>query len=197
MDPTRVFCPNETCPAKGRIGEGNLPVHDKKKRRSRCKICKRPFSERNGTPFYRLRTAVNLVALTLKWLSRGCPVQALVFALEIDERTVAAWQERGGVHGQAVHEPLVEPPRTLGEVQMDEIRVKLLGRVVAWMAMAIEAPPRRWLGGGVTLARDACLISKLLGRVKRASRAVGRGLLFITEGLASSPTQIKEVFREP
>lgn len=30
MDSTKVFCPNETCPARGRIGEGNITVHDKK-----------------------------------------------------------------------------------------------------------------------------------------------------------------------
>jgi transposase-like protein len=57
MDSTKVFCPNEACPARGQVGQGNITVHDRKKRRYRCQVCKKPFSERKGTPFYRLRTA--------------------------------------------------------------------------------------------------------------------------------------------
>src|SRR5262249_39538504 len=197
MDSTKVFCPNETCPARGQVSKGNITVHDKKKRRYRCKVCRKPFSERKGTPFYRLRTATEVVVLVLKLLSRGCPIQAVVFAFEVDERTVIDWQARGGLHCQAVHEHLVEKPRPLGEVQMDEIRVKMLSKVIGWMAMAIEVPTRLWLGGVVAPARDASWIRKLVERVKCASRALGRGLLFVTDGLQSYPTQIKEVFREP
>lgn len=197
MDSTKVFCPNDSCPAKGRVGERNITVHDQKKRRYRCKVCKKAFSERKGTPFYRLRTATELVVLVLKLLSRGCPIQAIVFAFDLDERTVTEWQARGGAHCQAVHEQLVEQPRELGEVQLDEIRVKLRHRVVGWMALAIEVPTRLWLGGVVAPVRDAQLIGRLVGCVKRASSAVCRGLLFVTDGLASYPTQIKEVFREP
>lgn len=197
MDSTKVFCPNEACPARGQLGAGNITVHDKKKRRYRCQVCRRPFSERKGTPFYRLRSATEVVVLVLKLLSRGCPLQAIVFAFEIDERTVAAWQVRGGAHGQAVHEHLVEQPRALGEVQMDEIRLKLRSRVVGWMALAIEVPTRLWLGGVVAPVREAGLIGKLVEHVKAASSALTRGLLFVTDGLASYPTQIKAVFREP
>ncbi|MGH9833338.1 MAG: hypothetical protein ACREBD_11275 [Blastocatellia bacterium] len=76
------------------------------------------FSERQGTPFNRLRTAAEIVVLALKLLSRGCPIQAIVFAFGVDERTVMDWQARGGAQCQAVHEHLVEQPRELGEVQL-------------------------------------------------------------------------------
>lgn len=197
MDSTKVFCPNEACPARGQIGQANITVHDKKKRRYRCNVCKKTFSESKGTPFYRLRKPGEVVVLALKLLSHGCPIQAIVFAFGVDERTVVNWQERGGTHCQAIHEHLVEQPRELGEVQLDEIRVKLLARVVGWMAMAIEVPTRLWLGGVVAPVRDSCLIGKLVERVKRAASALNQGLLFVTDGLASYPTQIKEVFREP
>jgi len=197
MDSTNVFCPNEACPARGQLGKGNLTVHDRKKRRYRCTVCKKPFSQRHGTPFYRLRTPVETVVLVLKLLAHGCPLQAIVFAFAIDERTVMTWLERSGSHCQAVQEHLVEQPRDLGEVQMDEIRVRMRGKVVSWMALAIDVPTRLWLGGAVAVARDAQLIQQLVERVKRASSALGQGLLFVTDGLKSYASQIKAVFREP
>jgi len=196
MDSTKVFCPNELCPARGQIGEGNITVHDRKKRRYRCNVCRKPFSERKGTPFYRLRTDQKTVTQVLKLLSYGCPLQAIVFAFELDECTVAAWQARAGQQCQSLQEHLVEKPRDLGEVQMDEIRVKMQARVVGWMAMAIQVSTRLWLGGVVAPVRDSNLIGQLVARVKGASSALSDGLLFVTDGLASYPTQIKEVFRE-
>jgi transposase-like protein len=122
MDSTQVFCPNETCPACGQVGQGNLTVHDRKKRRYRCPVCEKSFSERKGTPFYRLRTATETVVVVLKRLSHGCPVQAIVFAFGLDARTVGAWRKRGGNHGQGVHAHLVEQPRPVGEVQRWNVR---------------------------------------------------------------------------
>ncbi len=37
-------------------------------------------------------------------LAYGCPVQAIVHALGIDERTVARYQKRAGEHCKNVHE---------------------------------------------------------------------------------------------
>jgi hypothetical protein len=107
------------------------------------------------------------------------------------------WLARAGRHCERLQEHLVETPRRLGEVQMDEIRLKLWHRVVGWMALAIEVPTRLWLGGAVAPQRDAQLLRTLVERVKRGSSALGRGLLFITDGLAAYVTVIKAVFREP
>jgi transposase-like protein len=70
-------------------------------------------------------------------LAYGCPIQAIVAAFGLDERTVVSWQERAGKHCKGVHEHLVERPRELGQVQGDEIRVKIQGGVV-WMARALQ-----------------------------------------------------------
>jgi hypothetical protein len=91
---------------------------------------------------------------------------------------------------------LVEQPRVLGQVQCDELRVKAQGAVL-WVAMAIQVQTRLWLGAEVSPQRSAAFIARLLGRVKRAASALGGALLFCTDGLASYPTQIKAVFREP
>jgi hypothetical protein len=69
-------------------------------------------------------------------IALGCPVQAIVVAFELDERTIMDWQTRAGKHCQKVHEHLVEQPRDLGHVQADEIRVKAQGTAL-WLATAI------------------------------------------------------------
>jgi hypothetical protein len=89
------------------------------------------------------------VTLVITLLAHGCPLQAIVVAFGFDERTVASWLRRAGVHGQAVQASLVEQPRDLGQVQADEIRVKKQGGMV-WMALAIMVKTRLWLGGEVS-----------------------------------------------
>ena len=197
MDSTQVFGPTDGCPACGQVDQGNITVHDRKKRRYRCLVCQKSFSERKGTPFYRLRTDTETVVVVLKLLSQGCPHPAIVFAFGLDERTVLAWLQRAGTHCEGVHEHLVEKPRPLGEVQLDEIRFQWWHRVVGWMALALEVPTRLWLGGAVAVHRDTHLLRRVVEQVKRASSALGHGLLFVTDGLVTYVKVIKAVFREP
>jgi hypothetical protein len=72
-----------------------------------------------------LRTSAETVVIVVTLLAHGCPLQAIVAAFGFDERTIAMWWARSGRQGQAVHEYLVEQPRDLGQVQADELRVKL------------------------------------------------------------------------
>jgi hypothetical protein len=92
---------------------------------------------------YRLRTPAETVSLAVTLIAHGCPLQAIVVAFGYDERTVACWLARAGVHGQAVQEHLVEPPRDLSQVQADEIRVKKQGGLV-WMALAAGITDHGW-----------------------------------------------------
>jgi transposase-like protein len=103
MDPTQAFCPNRDCPARGQLGKGNLSVHSRKERRFICRQCGKTFAERTGTSFYRLRTPTETVTLVVTLLAHGCPVQAIVAAFGFDERTVANWLDRAGVHCRAVN----------------------------------------------------------------------------------------------
>jgi transposase-like protein len=170
-------------------------VHSQKEQRFKCRVCQQTFSARQGTPFYRLQYGPTRVTLVLTLLAHGCPVQAVVAAFELDERTVRAWLAKGGAHCQAVHEQFVEQPQDLGQVQCDEIRVKAQGRVL-WLAMALCVKTRLWLGAEVSQQRDGALIERLIQRVKRCASALGGPLLFCMDGLASYPTAIKRVFRE-
>ena len=69
-------------------------------------------------------------------LAYGCPVQAIVAAFGIDERTVGRWQRESGSQCRRIHEHLIEAGRVeLLQVQADEIRVKAVGGVF-WLASA-------------------------------------------------------------
>lgn len=195
LTPAQTFCPNTDCPARGQLAAGNIGVHSHTERRYICHVCHKTFSATTGTVFYRRQKAAEVMVCVVTLLAHGCPIQAIVAAFALDERTVRDWLDASGAHCQAVQEELVERPRALGQVQADELRVKAMG-VVLWVAMAMQVQTRLWLGVEVSAHRDSDLIARLLARVKRAASALGGPLLFCTDGLASYPTQIKAVFRE-
>ena len=133
--------------------------------------------------------------LVLTLLCHGCPVQAIVAAFGLDERTVARWFSEAGRHCQRVHEHLVEQGQVdLQHVQADELWVKQVGGKV-WMALALAVPSRLWLGGVISRHRDLDLITRLVQRVLAC--AVTRAILVCVDGLASYVTAFPKVFRQP
>ncbi|HYN64299.1 MAG TPA: hypothetical protein VES36_06805 [Candidatus Limnocylindrales bacterium] len=195
MDPQAQFCPNPDCPARGQVGQGNIRVHSHKERRYRCATCGRTFAATTGTPFFRLKRAADLVTTVLTLLCHGCPLQAIVAAFGLDERTVAAWQARAGQHCQRVHEHVVQQGQVdLGHVQADELWVKLVGRKV-WLAMAMAAPSRLWLGGAISPHRDGALIRRLVERVRACASRLD--ILVCVDGLSSYVTAFRRGFRRP
>ena len=108
MNPQTQFCPNPSCKARGKQGQGNITIHRRKEGRYFCKTCEKTFSATKGTPFYRLQTAMEVVTTVVTLLCHGCPIQAIVAAFGFDQRTVARWFAAAGNHCQKVHEHLVE-----------------------------------------------------------------------------------------
>lgn len=195
MSPHERWCHNRRCRAYGRSGEGHIVIHSQKERRYKCKRCGRTFSETKDTALYRAHKPRWLVLAVVTLLSHGCPVQAIVAAFELDERTVARWQRESGAQCRRVHEHLVGARSVaLLQVQADEIRVKAVGGIY-WLASAMEVGSRLWLGGVVSRHRDTGLIRALLEWV-RACGSVEKVLL-VTDGLASYKTQAMKVFRKP
>jgi hypothetical protein len=195
MDPRERFCHNERCWAYGRAGEGHIVIHSKKERRYRCKRCAKTFSETKGTPLYRAHKPQELVLTIVTLMAYGSPVQAIVAAFGVDERTIARWQRESGYQCRRVHEHLVQAGGVLlAQVQADELRVRVVGGVL-WLASALSVSSRLWLGGVVQVRRDRELIRGLLERV----RACGafQSLLLCTDGLSSYPKQALKVFGEP
>jgi transposase-like protein len=194
MDPQTIFCPNSACPARGQTGKGNIGVHSLKDGRYICHICNRTFALTKGTVFYRRRLPRDTIVKIITLLAHGCPRQAIVAAFGVDERTVKSLEEGAGQHCQQVHEHLVEQPRDLVQVQADEIRAKIQGRIL-WVAMAIQVSTRLWLGGVLSTSRDMSLIVALIQRVR--SCALCRPLLFCVDGCKTYIGAIHRVFREP
>ncbi|GHO82434.1 hypothetical protein KSZ_04400 [Dictyobacter formicarum] len=116
--------------------------------------------------FEGLRKPMDLIVIVVTLLSYGCPVQAIVHAFGLDERTVATWRDRAGQHCQRVHEAIVEQGKLdLVHVQADEIRVK--GRkMVAWMGLAMMVSTRLWIAGTVSRSREKELANALLQQVR-------------------------------
>lgn len=193
MNPHEVFCPNMECPARGQIGKGNIHIHSQKDKRFRCDVCQDTFTTRKGTIFYRLRHDPKTVLCVIILLAYGCPVQAIVKAFGLDERTVSDWQARAGKHCRSIHEHMVEKSQQdLQQVQADEIKVKTLFGTY-WMALAMAVPTRLWLGGVVSRKRDLDLIQALVDKVRAI--ALCRPLLLATDGLVSYVTAFRMAFR--
>ncbi len=145
-----------------------------------------------------------MVVLTL--LAYGCPVQAIVAAFQLDERTVWDWQTRAGKQAQHVHQRLVQQPRDLEHVQADEMRVKGQKQVL-WMAtlaphcvwcsagVALMVRTRLWLGGVVAMQRDEELLLGLMQQVRAC--ALARQLLICLDGFRAYLPAIQLAFRSP
>ncbi len=195
MDASKQFCPNEACSARGQKAQGNIIIHDRKRQRYRCKACKHTFSARRGTMFEGLRKPMDLIVIVVTLLTYGCPVQAIVHAFGLDERTVADWRDRAGAHCQKVHQEIVEQGRLdLMHVQADEIRVKGC-KMIAWMGLAMMVSTRLWVAGVVQVSRDRSLADRLMSQVRRAAQVL-RPLLVLTDGWAAYPNSIRRAFRE-
>lgn len=189
-----IFCPNSACPASGRAEPGQIWIHDRRRGRYRCTVCRRTFTARTGTLLAQKQTAANTIALVLALLAYGCPIAAIEFAFGLDRRTVRRWVREAGQHAQRVHQHLVLQPRDLQHVQADELRLKAQGGVV-WMAMALVVPTLLWLGGVVQGERNRALITALMQQVRTGAQ-LGKRLLISTDGLHHYRTATAWVFRQ-
>lgn len=70
-------------------------------------------------------------------LAYGCPVQAIVAAFGLDQRTVHRRQPMSGRQCRSLHEHIVRAGGALlARVQADGLRVRVVGGVM-WLASAI------------------------------------------------------------
>jgi len=191
MNPQEQFCPNAACRASGE--SGHIGIHSRKEQRYRCKCCGRTSTASYGTAYYRVKKAHTLLTLVVTLLAYGCPVQAIVKAFGLDERTVWAWLERAGNHCQAVHEQMVVGAElSLMQIQADELKVKTY-RGTVWMGLVMQVKTRLWLGGAVEQKRGKVLLRRVLRYAQRSGRA--GALLVAVDGFNIYLEIIPEVFQ--
>lgn len=174
---------------------GNITIHDRKRQRYRCNICRHTFTARTGTMLEGLRSPAELVLIVVGLLAYGCPLQAIVHVFGLDERTVAAWRDRAGQQCQRVQHAVVQQGAlTLTHVQADEIRIKGK-KSILWMGLAMEVSSRLWLAGIVQHTRDRVLADRLLHMVRRCACGTSQ-LLVCVDGWAAYPNAILRAFTQ-
>lgn len=195
MNPQEEFCPNEGCPDRGKSGKGNIVSHSQKEKRCKCNTCGKTFSITKGTALYGLKKPHELVIIVVSLLAHGCPVQAIVAAYGLDERTVRSWLLKAGKQCQQVHEYLIgESQLDLQPVQADEIKVKTQQGTI-WMAMAMMVATRLWLGGEISVKRDKWLLEALVDQIRKV--ALCRPLQLAVDGLPGYVDAFRKAFRSP
>jgi transposase-like protein len=195
LDASKEFCLNDACPSRGKVGQGNIVIHDSSRGRYRCNVCKKTFNKRRGTALEGIRKPEELFVTVISLISWGCPTQAIVYTYDLDERTVANWQRRAGLHCEKIHQDQIEQGKLdPKQAQADEMRIKARG-VILWMAMAMVVPTRLWVAGTVSKTRDSNLIDRLMLQVRRCCKNLC-SLLICTDGFAAYPKSILRAFRE-
>ena len=195
MTPQTEFCPNKECPDRGKVGDGNIVCHSQKEKRCKCKTCGKTFRVTKGTALYGIKKGHELFVMVVTLLAFGCPVQAIVHALDLDERTVRSWWLKSGKQSEQVHASIIGTSQLdLQHVQADEIKVKMCGGTV-WMALAMMVSTRLWLGGVISKKRDYQLIEDLVAKVRQV--ALCRDLLLAVDGLVSYVKAFQRAFRTP
>jgi transposase-like protein len=191
MRPELVVCPKPECGASGRIG-----VHSHTKRQYICHACNKTFAETSGTMLYDLKLPAWLIVLVLTLLSHGCPIPAIVVAFGIDERTVADWQLKAGVHARQVQQQVVCQGKVdLSQVQADELYTKTQAGPV-WIACAMSVFSRLWLWGAISFSRDEALITPVIEH-SRAAAVPNQAMLWAVDGFKAYVKAILSVFRDP
>lgn len=113
MDDLSEFCcQNWKCPDYGKRGEQNLTVSDrygpdKQRRMLRCRTCKRRFSERKGTVFFRSSLPEKQVESLLAHVAEGCGVRKTSRLIGVNRNTVSRYVRLAGKHARQQHEELV------------------------------------------------------------------------------------------
>jgi len=125
-----VSCPNEMCPAYGRLG--GEPGHDivangtyttrhgEKRQLYRCNVCGKTFSETAGTPFFGLKTPMHTVCTALLELAEGLGIRAVARIHGVKPDTVLLWLRRAGEHCEQVSDYMMREMEVT-QVQMDEL----------------------------------------------------------------------------
>jgi hypothetical protein len=145
---------------------------------------------------YGCKHPIWVVVVVLSLLAYGCPIPALVATFDLDERTIADWQDKAGQHAKRVqHQVVCQGQVDVGQVQADELYTKTQAGAV-WIATAMTVFSRLWLWGTISWDRDTALVEPVIAQV-RAAAQIGKPILFAVDGFKAYVGCIRKVFRDP
>jgi LacI family transcriptional regulator len=108
----KFCCQNKKCPDYGKRGANNLTVcgrfgKNKHIRLLYCRTCKKRFSERKGTPLFRMQLDEKKAISLLSHISESCGVRKTGRLVGVNKNTVIRYSRLAGEHAGALHDELV------------------------------------------------------------------------------------------
>src|SRR4030042_6467638 len=109
---SKFCCQNKKCPDYGKRNADNLAVcgHFCKNNHIRllyCRTCKSRFSERKGTPLFRMKIGEQKAISLFEHISEGCGVRKTERLVGVNRNTVMRYSRLVGDHAKVLHDELV------------------------------------------------------------------------------------------
>jgi transposase-like protein len=112
LDLSQFCCLNKRCVAYGRRGQGNIRLCGwsnaaRTIRQLKCRTCRKRFSSRKGTVFFRCRIGAQQVVQILEHVAEGCGMRQTGRLTRHKEDTVIRYTRLAGKHAELLHEQVV------------------------------------------------------------------------------------------
>jgi LacI family transcriptional regulator len=109
---SKFCCQNKKCPDYGKRNANNLSVCGRFGKNNHirllyCRTCKSRFSERKGTPLFRMRIDEKKAVSLLSHICEGCGVRKTERLVGVNRNTVMRYSRLAGKHAKALHDELV------------------------------------------------------------------------------------------
>jgi len=109
---SKFCCQNKKCHSYGKRDANNLTVCGRFGKNNNirllyCKICKSRFSERKGTPLFRMKLDEKKAISLLEHISESCGVRKTGRLVGVNRNTVMRYSRLAGEHAMALHDELV------------------------------------------------------------------------------------------
>ena len=109
---SKFCCQNKSCPDYGKRNADNLTVCGRFGKNNRirllyCRTCKKRFSERKGTPLFRMKLDEKKAVSLLEHVSESCGVRKTGRLVGVNRNTVMRYSRLAGEHAKRLHGELV------------------------------------------------------------------------------------------
>ena len=87
-------CPNNHCHLYQKECANNVIIHSTQTRRFQCQSCKKTWSNRTNTPYYRLRGDDEQFATFEKLYEQGTSIREIAHIIDTSTSTIQRWKKR-------------------------------------------------------------------------------------------------------